>query len=83
MKALFLTFCMLLSTVTQAHSGPAVPKPMELDELLTAFGMGLDDAEIVSEKIADDLFVLFGVGGNIAVSIGEDGVLIGLQMPER
>ena len=76
MKALFLTLGILVATVTQAHNGPAVPEPMELSELLTAFGMGLDDAEIVVEKVTDDLFVLFGAGGNIAVSIGEDGVLI-------
>ena len=33
-------------------------------------------AEITTQKIADGLHVLFGIGGNIAVSIGEDGVFI-------
>ena len=32
--------------------------------------------EITSEKIADNVYVLFGSGGNIGVSIGDDGVLI-------
>ena len=33
-------------------------------------------AEIRVEEIDDGLYVLFGVGGNIAASIGEQGVLI-------
>jgi len=32
--------------------------------------------EIRTERVGDGLFVLFGVGGNIAASIGEQGVLI-------
>jgi cyclase len=39
--------------------------------------------EIRTEKVADDLYVLFGLGGNIAVSVGEQGVLIvDTQFPE-
>jgi cyclase len=33
-------------------------------------------AEVKLEKLADGLYMLTGVGGNIAVSVGEDGVLI-------
>jgi len=32
--------------------------------------------EIKTEKVGDGLYVLFGNGGNIAVSVGQDGVLI-------
>jgi len=49
---------------------------MDLDGLITAFGWDLDKVEIKTEKVADDLYVLFGAGGNIAVNVGEDGVLI-------
>ena len=49
---------------------------MTLDELLAGFGWDLEAAEIRTEKVADGLYVLFGIGGNIGVSIGEDGVLI-------
>ena len=49
---------------------------MTLDELLAGFGWDLEAAEIRTEKVADGLYVLFGMGGNIGVSIGEDGVLI-------
>jgi len=39
--------------------------------------------EIRAERVADDLYVLFGAGGNIAVSFGEQGVLIvDTQFPE-
>ena len=49
---------------------------MDLDGLTAAFGWDFDSTEIVTEKVADGLYVLFGVGGNIGVSIGADGVLI-------
>lgn len=40
-------------------------------------------AEIRTEKVGDDLYVLFGLGGNIAVSIGSDGVLaVDTQFPD-
>lgn len=35
-----------------------------------------DAVEIRTEKVAEGLYVLFGLGGNIAVSVGEQGVLI-------
>lgn len=47
-----------------------------------------DQARIVTEKIRDDFYVLFGVGegviaGNIAVSVGDQGVLlVDDQFPE-
>ena len=49
---------------------------MSLDELVAAFGWDLDKAVIDSQPIADGLHVLFGPGGNVAASIGADGVLI-------
>lgn len=51
-------------------------QPLSLDALASAFGWDLAGAQITSEKVADGLYVLFGVGGNIGVSIGSDGVLI-------
>ena len=39
--------------------------------------------EIRAERVADDLYVLFGFGGNIAVSFGAQGVLlVDTQFPE-
>ena len=49
---------------------------LDLDQLLDRFGWDLATAEIRTEKVSDGLYVLFGVGGNIAVSIGDDGVLV-------
>lgn len=37
---------------------------------------GFDDVEIKSTRVADGLFMLEGRGGNIAVSIGDDGTLM-------
>lgn len=62
--------------VSQAHDKIPPSKTMNLEQLTTAFGWNLENAEITTQKIADNLYVLFGVGGNIAVSLGEDGVFI-------
>jgi glyoxylase-like metal-dependent hydrolase (beta-lactamase superfamily II) len=43
----------------------------------------LNSIEIRSEKVADNFYVLFGFGGAMAVSIGEQGVLaVDTQFPE-
>lgn len=43
----------------------------------------LAEVEIRAERVADGLYVLFGYGGNIAVSFGEQGVLmVDSQFPE-
>jgi cyclase len=68
-------FAALLSLSTSASAdehGDAVG----LDTLLAGFGWDFDSAQVTTEKVTDDLYVLFGLGGNIAVSIGEDGVLL-------
>lgn len=52
-----------------ALPGAAFAQLQNLDEALRT-------TPIRAEKIADDFYVLFGVGGNIAVSLGANGVLI-------
>jgi len=49
---------------------------MNLDQLMESFGWDFATAKIETQKVTDKLHVLFGIGGNIAVSIGENGVLI-------
>ena len=49
---------------------------MSLDDVMAAFGWDFEATEIETQKVAEGLHVFFGIGGNIAVSIGEDGVLI-------
>ncbi|HEY5644767.1 MAG TPA: MBL fold metallo-hydrolase, partial [Pseudomonadales bacterium] len=39
-------------------------------------GWDFESANVTVQTLGDDFHVLFGVGGNIAVSIGEDGTLI-------
>jgi len=58
-----------------AHDGPPLPENRDLDTLMSEFGWDVN-MEIETRKITDDLYVLFGLGGNIAVNIGEDGVFI-------
>ena len=72
MSALRLVGCML----ALAFAGPALAQPNDLGEALRT-------TPIRTERIADGFYVLFGVGGNIAVSIGSQGVLaVDDQFPE-
>ena len=75
---------LLFATATLAHQHlPEEHTALERETLLEVFGWDVDTAEIRTEKIADGLYVLFGLGGNIAVSLGTDGVLIvDDQLPE-
>ena len=72
----FLVINFIALPVLQAHDKIEPSKPMNLEELTSAFGWDLENAKITTQKIADNLYVLFGIGGNIAVSLGEDGVFI-------
>ncbi|NND81761.1 MAG: MBL fold metallo-hydrolase [Gammaproteobacteria bacterium] len=76
MKNLLLLICLFGSMSAMAHDGPPVPEPMDLKALTSAFGWDIENAEITTQKVTDNLYVLFGTGGNIAVSVGGDGVFI-------
>jgi len=49
---------------------------LTFEELSETFGYDFDDPTIRSEPLGDGLHVLFGYGGNIVVSIGDQGVLM-------
>ena len=49
---------------------------MSLDEMVAVFGWDFDAAVIEEQEVGAGLYVLFGPGGNVAASIGDDGVLI-------
>lgn len=76
MALIALSLTALFTNQAQAHSAPAVPPADDLNGLLGKFGWSFDKTAITKQKITDDLYVLFGIGGNIAVNIGKDGVLI-------
>ena len=60
----------------QEAADDAATEPLNLEQLLERFGWSFETAEITTQQVGDGLYVLFGIGGNIAASIGEDGVLI-------
>ena len=70
--------CMAVLTFFSALTPVSVlgQESMKLPDLMQAFGWDFDSTEIKAEKVSDDLYVLFGIGGNIAVSVGEQGVLL-------
>ena len=71
-KALLLL--LVFSSVSSLHADN--PEIMSVSEISAEFGWDFEQAEITTQKITDNLYVLFGMGGNIAVSVGEQGVLI-------
>lgn len=75
-KILLAMTLMALSTYGFSHSGPKSPDPVTLNQLLVAFGWDMDSTEIKVHTLNDNFHVLFGIGGNIAVSVGDDGVLV-------
>ncbi|NOX52406.1 MAG: MBL fold metallo-hydrolase [Gammaproteobacteria bacterium] len=66
----------VVATLLAATNAAAHDEPLSLDELRDAFGWDFEKIQIRTEKVADDFYVLFGAGGNIGVSVGEQGVLI-------
>ena len=77
MNRILLTMALMMSApLSFGHDAPKVPDPVGLDQLLQAFGWDMNTAKITVQSINDNFHVLFGLGGNIAVSVGDDGVLI-------
>tara|TARA_Y100000590_G_scaffold462871_1_gene628125 strand:+ start:2056 stop:3024 length:969 start_codon:yes stop_codon:yes gene_type:complete len=83
-KSLLLSLAFIACVVTAAHHEETGINYKEGQQaVMDAFGWDFDQAEITTEKITDNIHVLFGLGGNILVSTGEDGVLlVDDQMPE-
>jgi len=83
-KSLIISLSVLTISINAAHH-----EELELNykdgqqAVMDAFGWDFDEAEISIESISDNIHVLFGLGGNILVSTGVDGVLlVDDQMPE-
>ena len=76
-KSLLITFLFLSFFMHAAHhEKPENDYEEGQQAVLDAFGWDFNQAEITTEKISDNLHVLFGYGGNILVSTGKDGVLL-------
>ncbi|VWX60993.1 MBL fold metallo-hydrolase [Sphingorhabdus sp. 109] len=76
-----LALSLAIAPPALAHGSKAAETPshgpvMSADQIYSAFGWDFDTVEIKTQKVADGLYVLFGLGGNIAVSVGRDGTLI-------
>ena len=67
---------LIAATAWLALFATAADDVMSLDQLLTQFSWDLDAMEIRTEQVGENLYVLFGAGGNIGASVGPDGVLI-------
>ena len=72
-KFLIISLCLFLSS--NAFSANS-EKPMSTDDFAKSFWQRVEETEIGVKKITDTLFLLYGLGGNIAALIGDEGVLI-------
>lgn len=67
----------LLATPAMAH------EYLTFEELGEAFGWDFENTQISSQTVAPGIHVLFGVGGNVIASIGDQGVLmVDSQFPQ-
>ena len=74
---LLITVFILSSTTDAAHHEKVENNYEEGQQaVLDAFGWDFSKAKITTEKITENIHVLFGYGGNILVSTGKDGVLL-------
>jgi len=75
LKRAIAALSVLVAAYGHAQEADAA-EPLNLDQLLEQFNWNFEAAGVITQKVGDGLHVLFGIGGNIAASIGEDGVLI-------
>ena len=67
---------------------PLPMKPLLTALFIFAFSTGIaqrnfDTVEIRTEKVADQIYVLFGAGGNMGLAIGDDAERLWCQRLER
>ena len=73
MRGLFYLLSLILILFNTTVSNSKVTSTEEYAR--NAWG-NLETAKVTSKKVSENLFLLYGLGGNIAVSTGNDGVLI-------
>ena len=73
MKKIILIFLIFFLYTEDVFSSNKI---LSTDEAVVALLGSPDETEIRIQKITENLYLFFGLGGNIAVSIGDDGVLI-------
>ena len=69
--ALLLVLCSSVSYSVKSHDNV-----MAFEEMAKAFGWDFEKTQITTEELDDGMFIMFGVGGNILVSVGDDGTMI-------
>lgn len=69
--ALLLVLCSSVSYSVKSHDNV-----MSFEEMAKAFGWDFEKTQITTEELDDGMFIMFGVGGNILVSVGDDGTMI-------
>ena len=72
----FALYAVGSAPLLHAHDVPPEPEPTDMASMMQGMGWKFEDAKITTEVLEEGFYVLFGMGGNILVSSGEDGVLI-------
>ena len=90
MRTLIVSIAFALFLLGCSDTGPVLKLPAmnsyddEQNFVLEKFEwLGFPSSIVRTERISEDLAVIFGYGGNVLVSVGDDGVLIvDSQFPE-
>jgi glyoxylase-like metal-dependent hydrolase (beta-lactamase superfamily II) len=69
----FAASLMLLCSVVPQAFGHEY---LSFDELAEAFGYDFENTAVRTEQVGPGVHVLFGVGGNVVVSVGDQGVMM-------
>jgi cyclase len=78
-----LTRAIAVISLALLTASAAADDELSLEEISDAFGWDFENTDITVETLSENFHVLFGVGGNIAVSIGADGtMLVDDQFPQ-
>ena len=77
MKKIILSFFIIFLYTEDVFSSNDI---LSTDEAVEQLLGSPDEAKIRIQKITDNLYLFFGLGGNIAVSIGDDGFRHGLSL---
>ena len=69
-QTLLVSLLLAASLTVKAH------EYLSFEELTAAFGMDFENTEVRIQTVGEGLHVLFGAGGNVMVTVGDNGVLM-------
>lgn len=76
MKIAASLFFIIWSQLAICHEDQKTPSPLPLEEYLATYNLSFNTTTIKVEPLTGNMYALYGLGGNILVSLGDNGVLL-------